>query len=115
MVGLGTLFMGVMGLAALLLWRKKLHTNRAMLWVLMLSAPFPYIANTAGWMTAELGRQPWVVYGLLRTSRGSSITVSGGSVAFSTIGFLGLYLVVGMLFLFLVGRTIARGPETGRA
>jgi cytochrome d ubiquinol oxidase subunit I len=110
MVGLGTLLTGVMALAALLLWRKKLYAARPMLWVLMLSAPFPYIATTAGWMTAELGRQPWVVYGLLRTQHASSITVSGGSVAFSTLGFMGLYLAVGMLFVYMIGRTIARGP-----
>ena len=52
-----------------------------MLWVLMLSFPFPYIAVTAGWMTAELGRQPWLVYGLFRTAQGSSPTVHPGTVA----------------------------------
>ena len=77
----------------------------------MLSWPFPYIATTAGWMTAELGRQPWLVYGLMRTSDGTSPKVSGGSVAFSTIGWMGLYLVVGVAFLALVAKQLARGPS----
>jgi cytochrome d ubiquinol oxidase subunit I len=57
MAGLGTLLFAVMALAALLLIRKKLYAARPMLWVLLLSWPFPYIATTAGWMTAELGRR----------------------------------------------------------
>ena len=112
MVGLGTLFILVMLAAALLLYRGKLHTSRPMLWVLMLSFPFPYIATTAGWMTAELGRQPYVVYGLMRTHDGTSPLVSSGSVVFSTLGYMGLYVVVGLLFLLLVGHAIGRGPES---
>ncbi len=61
MVGLGTLLFAVAGLSALLLWRRKLAQTRWLLWILMLALPFPYIATTAGWMTAELGRQPWLV------------------------------------------------------
>jgi cytochrome d ubiquinol oxidase subunit I len=81
----------------------------------MLSFPFPYIAVSAGWMTAELGRQPWLVYGLLRTADGSSPTVHGGTVLFTLLGFCGLYAVLGILFLFLVGREIAHGPSAGPA
>ena len=110
MVGLGTLFIGAMLLAALMLWKRKLYDSRAMLWVLMLSAPFPFIANTTGWMTAELGRQPWLVYGILRTEDGFSSTVSSGNTLFSLLGFMGLYLVLGILFLFLASREIAHGP-----
>ena len=110
MVGLGTLLIAVMGIAALLLWRGRLEAFRPMLWVLMLAFPFPYIATTAGWMSAELGRQPWLVYGLQRTVHGTSPRVSGGDVAFSTLGFMGLYLVVGLAFLYLVMREVARGP-----
>ena len=111
MAGLGTLFLALMELAALLLLRGTLHRSRPVLWALMLAFPFPYIATTAGWMTAELGRQPWLVYGLLRTADGTSPRVAAGNVAFSTIGYMGLYLLLGVLFLFLVGRQIARGPE----
>jgi cytochrome d ubiquinol oxidase subunit I len=110
MVGLGTLLMLVMAVAAIALWRGTLHRSRPVLWILMLAFPFPYIATTFGWMTAELGRQPWVIYGLMRTSHGTSPRVAAGNVAFSTLGFLGLYLVIGILFLYLMGREIARGP-----
>jgi cytochrome d ubiquinol oxidase subunit I len=111
MVGLGTLLIVVMGLAAFALWRGELDRSRPVRWMLMLAFPFPYIATTFGWMTAELGRQPWLVYGLMRTSAGTSPQVSSGDVAFSTLGFLGLYLVIGVLFLYLVARQIGRGPE----
>jgi cytochrome d ubiquinol oxidase subunit I len=110
MVGLGTIFIAIMVVSAFLLRRGKLFHARWMLWILLLSLPFPYIANTAGWMTAELGRQPWLVYGLMRTSEGYSKTVSAGSGLFTLIGFMGLYLVLGVLFLFLVHREIDCGP-----
>jgi cytochrome d ubiquinol oxidase subunit I len=80
MVGLGTLFIALMALCAFLQLRGRLLERRWLLWGLMLAFPFPYIANTAGWMTAELGRQPWLVYGLLRTADGASPSVHGGTV-----------------------------------
>jgi cytochrome d ubiquinol oxidase subunit I len=110
MAGLGTLFILVMGLAVLADWRGRLLRSRALLWVLMLAFPFPYIATTAGWMTTELGRQPWLVYGLMRTSEGASPTVHSGTALFTLIGFAGLYSILTVLFLFLVGREIAHGP-----
>lgn len=110
MAGLGTLFIALMALATFLRWRGKLCTTRPLLWALMLALPFPYIATTAGWMTAELGRQPWLVYGLFRTQQGYSAGVSDGNVVFTLIGFCGLYLVLGLVFVFLVGREIAHGP-----
>ena len=78
MIGLGTIFIVTMSAAAFLLWRGALYSYRPMLWVLMLLLPFPFIANTAGWMTAELGRQPWLIYGLMRTADGASEHVSSG-------------------------------------
>jgi cytochrome d ubiquinol oxidase subunit I len=110
MVGLGTLFILVMGVAAALLWRDRLTRTRPMLWVLMLAFPFPYIATTAGWWTAELGRQPWVVYGLMRTADAGSLQVNPGDVVFTTLGFAGLYLLLGVLFVVQVLKDIARGP-----
>ena len=77
----------------------------------MLAFPFPYIANTLGWMTAELGRQPWLIYGLFRTRDGYSKVVSNGDTIFTLIGFIGLYFVLGLLFLVLVGREIGHGPD----
>jgi cytochrome d ubiquinol oxidase subunit I len=110
MAGLGTLFILTMGIAAFLLLRGRLETMRPMLWVLMLAFPFPYIATTAGWWTAELGRQPWVVYGLLRTSEAHSKLVNPGDVVFTLLGFAGLYLLLGLLFVVQVLKEINRGP-----
>jgi cytochrome bd ubiquinol oxidase subunit I len=113
MVGLGTLFIAVLLLAAWLLWRRKLFDCRPMLWTLMLSLPFPFIANTAGWITAEVGRQPWIIYGLMRTREGVSTSVSSGSAWFTLLGFMGMYAVLAILFLFLVYREIEHGPDEG--
>jgi cytochrome d ubiquinol oxidase subunit I len=110
MVGLGTLFTLVMAISAFLLWRNRLAQARTMLWVLMLAVPFPYIATTAGWWTAELGRQPWLVHGLLRTADGGSPQVGVGDVVFTTLGFAGLYLALGILFVIQLLKEIARGP-----
>jgi cytochrome d ubiquinol oxidase subunit I len=110
MAGLGTYFVVLMIVAAFLLWRKKLYTSRWILWLLLISFPFPYIANTAGWMTAEIGRQPWLIYGLMRTSEGYSNTVSAGNGLFTLIGFMGLYALLGLLFTVLVYREISQGP-----
>jgi len=110
MVGLGTLLLAVAALASFLLWRGKLFESKWMLWILMLMFPLPYIANTAGWMTAELGRQPWLVYGLYRTEVGFSKLVSSGNGWFTFLGFAGMYSVLGVLFLFLVRREIEHGP-----
>jgi cytochrome d ubiquinol oxidase subunit I len=111
MVGLGTIFIAIMALAAFLLWRKKLYNSRWMLWIIMLSVPLPYIANTAGWMTAELGRQPYLIYKLLRTAHGVSPRVAAGNAWFTLIGFMGMYTVLAMLWLFLIYREIEIGPE----
>ena len=111
MVGLGTIFIVIALLAAFLLWRGKLFLSRWMLWILLLTLPFPYIANTAGWLTAELGRQPWLVYSLMRTADGYSKTVSAGNGIFTLLGFMGMYTMLGILFLFLVHREIQHGPE----
>ncbi len=112
MVGLGTIFIGIMTLAAFLLWRRRLFESRWMLWVLMLATPFPFIANTAGWFTAELGRQPWIAYGLLRTEDGVSPLISSGNVLFTIIGFAGMYLLIGLLYFVLMVRDVAHGPES---
>src|SRR5918999_1294316 len=111
MVGLGTIFIAITVVATFLLWRRKLLESRWMLWILMLATPFPFIANTAGWLTAELGRQPWLVYGLLRTSEGASPLVSSGNVLFTLIGFAGMYLAIGLLYFVLMVREVAHGPE----
>jgi cytochrome d ubiquinol oxidase subunit I len=111
MVGLGTLFLAAMGFATLLLLFGRLYESRWMLWILMLAMPFPYIANEAGWMVTEVGRQPWIIYGVMRTAEGTSPTIVSGEAIFTTIGFVGMYFLLGVLFLLLILREIARGPE----
>jgi cytochrome d ubiquinol oxidase subunit I len=110
MVGLGTLFIGLGLVAFLFLRLKRLYTSKPILWALLLCFPLPYIANTAGWMTAELGRQPWLIYGLMRTADGYSTHVSSGNTLFTLLGFMGLYGLLSMLFFFLIQRELAKGP-----
>lgn len=110
MAGLGTLFILLMAIANFARYRGRLESSRGLLWALMLAFPFPYIANTAGWFTAELGRQPYLVYGLFRTLEGYSRGVSSGNALFTLLGFAGLYFVLGLLFFFIIGREISHGP-----
>ena len=110
MVGLGTILLAGILVAFYLLARGRLLRNRPALWMLLLLAPFPYIATTAGWMTAEIGRQPWLIYGVMRTAAGVSPRISTGNGLFTLMGFMGMYLVLGILFLFLILKEIERGP-----
>jgi cytochrome d ubiquinol oxidase subunit I len=111
MVGLGTIFIAVLLLGVFLWWRGALFTARWFLWVLMLLLPFPYIANEAGWVTTEVGRQPWLVYGLLQTAAGTSPTVVAGETIFTLLGFAGMYALTGLLTLLLALRLVLKGPE----
>jgi cytochrome d ubiquinol oxidase subunit I len=113
MVGLGTILALIALAAVVLLWRGRLYDSRPMLWALMLAFPFTYIANIAGWTVAEAGRQPWVIWGLLRTKDAASPagSVPAGTGIFTLLGFAGLYLFVGILFVLLVVRIVARGPD----
>lgn len=111
MVGLGTIFIALFVLSALALWRGTLFRSKALLWALMLAMPFPYIANEAGWVVAEVGRQPWVAYGLLRTTAATSTNVSGGMTIFTLLGFMGLYLLVGALYTLVFLRIVLQGPN----
>jgi cytochrome d ubiquinol oxidase subunit I len=115
MVGLGTIFIAVLAFSGLLLWRGRLFASRVWLWVLLLSIPFPYIANQAGWIVGEVGRQPWIVYGLQRTVHGTSTNVSGGMTMFTLLGFMGLYLLLGLLYVFLFLKIVHEGPRTSGA
>jgi hypothetical protein len=78
MIGLGTILIGVMALASLSLWRGSLYRAHPLLWLLMLMLPFPYIATTAGWTTAEVGRQPWLIYGINRRTHQSLLLRCSG-------------------------------------
>jgi cytochrome d ubiquinol oxidase subunit I len=112
MVGLGTILLVIALAAVLMLRRGRLFSSRPMLWALMLAFPFTMIANLAGWTVAETGRQPWIVYGLQLTSAGASPekSVPAGTGIFTLLGFAGLYLLVGLLYVLLQVRIVTRGP-----
>jgi cytochrome bd ubiquinol oxidase subunit I len=111
MVGLGTLFIVAMLIAGLLLWRGRLWQTRWALWILLLATPFPFLANTAGWMTTELGRQPWIAYALIRTTDGSSPLVSSANILFTTLGFAGMYTIMSLLYMVVMIKEVGHGPE----
>ncbi|MGZ3499335.1 MAG: cytochrome ubiquinol oxidase subunit I [Vulcanimicrobiaceae bacterium] len=117
MVGLGTIFLALAALAVLWLRRNRLYGARWLLWPFMLAMPFPYIANEAGWVVTEVGRQPWIVYGIMKTSTAASPNVAAGETIFTLIGFAGMYFILGVLFLLLTLREIGAGPsgEGGKA
>ena len=110
MITLGTIFIVLMAYATLQNWRGRLASSNWLLWVLMLSFPFPYIANTLGWMTAELGRQPWLIYGVQKTADGVSPLLTTGNVLFTLIGFAGMYAVLSILWLVLTVEIVGEGP-----
>jgi cytochrome d ubiquinol oxidase subunit I len=110
MVGLGTIFIVLAAVAALLLRRGRLFTTPSVLWALLLVMPFPFIASEAGWVVAEVGRQPWIVYGLMKTQAGISPNVAAGETIFTLIGFAGMYVLLGLLFAMLTLREVAIGP-----
>jgi cytochrome d ubiquinol oxidase subunit I len=111
MVGLGTIFVVSMAVCAWRLRRGRLYESRRLLWLLLVLLPFPWIANVAGWTTAELGRQPWTVHGIQRTSEAYSENVSSGNALFTLIGFMGLYALLALVFVGLLVRAVLRGPS----
>lgn len=92
-------------------WRGNLTKAKWTLRFLVVSIAFPYISNQAGWFTAEVGRQPWIVYRLLRTTEGVSRSISTSQVKASIIMFILVYLLLFVLFIFLLNRKIQDGPE----
>jgi cytochrome d ubiquinol oxidase subunit I len=109
MVGLGTLFIGLMALGWL--YRDKLTEKKWFLRAMVLAIPLPYVAIQAGWIVAEVGRQPWIVYGMMRTSDAVS-PVDASQVAFSMVVMCVLYTLLGAAGFTLLGRYAAKGPET---
>lgn len=110
MVVLGLFFIVVMALAAWKIWRGTLWTSPKLLKVLLWSIPLPLAACQLGWIAAEVGRQPWIVYKLLRTSEAASITVSAGEILFSIILFGVIYLLLGSLYVYLLVKKVKHGP-----
>lgn len=113
MVALGMLFIGATLLSLFLLWRKKLFSPNWS-WLLKLYIPavaLPVIANQLGWLSAERGRQPWIVQGLLRTSEGVSKSISGPEVLISLVLFILVYILLFFVWLYVLDREIKHGPD----
>ncbi len=111
MVALGTYMILLSWLGVILLWRKKLFTSRWIMRIFVLSVAAPYIANQLGWIGCEVGRQPWIVQGLLRTSDALSKTVSADAILTSLVMFIIIYALLGMVFIFSLDRKIKHGPD----
>lgn len=111
MVAIGMLLILISLVSIYLLWKKELFAKKLWLKILVISVLLPQIANQLGWFSAEVGRQPWVVYNLLRTSEGLSKAVVSGQIIFSLIIFTLIYVLLFILFIFLLDRKIKLGPE----
>lgn len=111
MVGLGGIFI-LLGLwGAWLLWRGKLYAARGYLFWLPFLIPLPHLAHEAGWITAEVGRQPWIIYGLMKTAQAASVVVSAGELVFSMAMFTLIYLLLFVMFVMLFVKIVKKGPE----
>lgn len=111
MVAIGFLLIALSIISSILLRREFLFKNKLMLKILVISVLLPQFANQLGWISAEVGRQPWIVYGLLRTKDALSQSVGSGEIIFSLILFTIIYVMLFILFLFLLDRKIKHGPE----
>jgi cytochrome d ubiquinol oxidase subunit I len=111
MVAIGMAFIGIVLFSIFLLWRKKLFETKWYLKLLIPAFALPHIANLCGWIAAEVGRQPWAVYKILRTDDAISKVVTSSEVWFSLILFTTIYIVLSILFVFLLLKKIKHGPE----
>ncbi len=111
MVGIGFGLIALAVAASFLCWRGKLFGQRWLLWTLVLSVLGPQIANQAGWFAAEMGRQPWIVHGMLRTSEGLSAMVKAEEVLTSLILFTAIYGLLLAVFVYLLNVKIQHGPD----
>ena len=111
MVAIGFTLIGISLLGIFFWWRGTLFKHKWLMWIFVFSVLLPQIANQIGWITAEVGRQPWIVYGLLRTSEGLSKVVEAGQVWFSLILFTLIYIGLFILFIYLLNEKIQHGPE----
>jgi cytochrome d ubiquinol oxidase subunit I len=115
MILFGLAFIGLGAWGMILLARKKLVTARGFLRLLVLAVPLPYLANELGWIAAEVGRQPWAVYRVLRTSDAVSAVVPAGNILFSLVLFTAIYALIGAAGLTVILRTVRTGPGDGAA
>jgi cytochrome d ubiquinol oxidase subunit I len=110
MIAIGMMLIGLTLYASFLWWRGKLFETKWLLWIFSFSVILPQIANQVGWFAAEMGRQPWVVYGHLRTNEAFSQEVSSHQIVFSLIMFTVIYALLLVLFIYMVNKKIKHGP-----
>ena len=110
MVAIGMLLIALTLLASFMWWKGKLFQSKWLMTIFVWSVLLPQIANQAGWFAAEMGRQPWVVYGLLRTSDALSKYVSAQQIIFSLVLFTLVYATLFALFIYLLNKKIVHGP-----
>jgi cytochrome d ubiquinol oxidase subunit I len=111
MVMLGTLFLILSAIAFYLSWKNRLEANPLFLRIILYTIPLPYLAAQLGWIVAEVGRQPWIVYGVLRTSEAVSRQIEPVQVLTSLIGFGLFYSFLGILDFYLLAKYARKGPE----
>jgi len=111
MVAIGSAMILITGLGCFFAWRKKLKEKRWLLWLLVFSILGPEIANQLGWFAAEVGRQPWLVYGVLRTPDGLSAVVRANTVLASLVLFTFIYFLLFAVFVYLLNDKIQHGPH----
>ena len=112
MVILGMFFIGATFLGLIFMKRKTLWDKKWFLKLLIISIPLPVAACQFGWVATEVGRQPWAVYHMLRTSDAASLTVGGGEILFSIILFSLIYIFLGILYIYLMIKEVKHGPES---
>lgn len=115
MVGIGVLLLILVSYSLIQMWRGKIENQAWLLKLLVPSVILPELGNQFGWFTAEIGRQPWIVYGLLRTSDGLSKVVKSEMVVTSLVLFMLIYVLLFLLFMYSLDRKIRRGPDADYA
>jgi len=114
MVAIGIFFILVMAMSFIQMYRSKLWDNKWLLKIMLWSIPLPLAACQLGWITAEVGRQPWIVYGLLRTSEAYSASVTAEEIMFSIILFGLIYLLLGILYIYILVQEVKHGPQSAK-
>ena len=115
MIGLGMLFIAMALVYGYMLYTKKLYNNKLLLWILLFSIPLPHVAIQFGWIAAEVGRQPWAVYNILKTVDAVSRVVPAGHILFTLIIFSLIYILLFYFFIFILLKLIKNGPELAKS
>jgi len=110
MAGIGILLIALGLLGAYLLWTEKIYEKKLYLFTLPFLIPLPHIAHETGWIAAEVGRQPWIIYKMMKTADAASVVVSAGDVVFSLLMFFLIYLLLAVMFVKLFIKIVQKGP-----